>query len=541
MTISVTPQGNIYLCKTPLESDYKHQLTFADKQAQTTYFTGTVFKTYSNYTYIKKDNVVKVNENIDAIRQCNYLFYVNTGFSSRVFYCFIDKMEYVNENCTAITFSTDCFQTWYFDLEYKPCFIERETVLDDTVGAHTIPENIETGEYVVNSSSTVEEVANYYRNDDMFIILQVSDVPSFVSETPRFYYNNLNGCYLLGVPASGSPQAIARAYDADSKADAIVSVFMAPKAVFDPNFPYVEHTWTYTDKNGNQKSTGVWYMQGGERALHSYSNMGSKTLTKPDAINGYVPRNKKLLTFPFQYLNISNNAGTDQVYHYEDFSQMDFSVQGAVTPGLSIKLVPLHYKNVDGATSNAYDFAITGAKYPICSWVSDAYTNWLTQNCANLIASPIETAAASFVGTGGGIQGAIAGTVSGASAIANSIIKNYKASLTPDQAKGNTNSGDVNYSAGHMGFTFYPMAIKQEYAKVADQYFSMYGYKVNTVKVPSLTGRRYWNYVKTIDANVEGDIPQEDLEIVRQMFDNGVTLWHDATNMYNFNLNNTIL
>ena len=63
--ISITPQGQIYLCKTPLVSDYKHQLTFSNLQAQLSYFNSKIEKTFDNYTYIKHDNMIKVGENID--------------------------------------------------------------------------------------------------------------------------------------------------------------------------------------------------------------------------------------------------------------------------------------------------------------------------------------------------------------------------------------------------------------------------------------------------------------------------------------------
>ena len=128
--VSVTPQGQVYLCKTPLENDYKNQLTFTNKNTQLAYFNSTIQQTFDNYTYIKKDNVIKVGINIDKIIKCNYLFYRNNGFTDdenniHIYYCFIKNMEYINENCTAITFETDCFQTWQFEIEYKRCFVER--------------------------------------------------------------------------------------------------------------------------------------------------------------------------------------------------------------------------------------------------------------------------------------------------------------------------------------------------------------------------------------------------------------------------------
>ena len=160
--ISITPQGQIYLCKTPLINDYKNQLTFANKNAQLTYFNSTIQKTYDNYTYIKKDNVIKVGENIDNLIQCNYLFYKNTGFTDKWYFCFITNMEYINENCTAITIETDVFQTWYFDIVYKPCFIEREHVNDDTIGIHTIDENLNVGEVIEEGQIEDASYGNEY-------------------------------------------------------------------------------------------------------------------------------------------------------------------------------------------------------------------------------------------------------------------------------------------------------------------------------------------------------------------------------------------
>ena len=59
--ISITPQGQIYLCKTPLENDYKNQLTFSNATAQQNYFTSKIYRNLGDddYTYIK--NVKKPN------------------------------------------------------------------------------------------------------------------------------------------------------------------------------------------------------------------------------------------------------------------------------------------------------------------------------------------------------------------------------------------------------------------------------------------------------------------------------------------------
>ena len=85
------------------------------------------------------------------------------------------------------------------------------------------------------------------------------------------------------------------------------------------------------------------------------------------------------------------------------------------------------------------------------------------------------------------------------------------------------------------------MSVKSEYAKIIDDYFTMYGYKVNSLKIPNITGRTYWNYVKTIGCNFEGNIPQGDLNEIKNMFNRGITLWHNPTYYLDYSQSNTIV
>ena len=85
------------------------------------------------------------------------------------------------------------------------------------------------------------------------------------------------------------------------------------------------------------------------------------------------------------------------------------------------------------------------------------------------------------------------------------------------------------------------MSIKAEYARCADEYLSVFGYKTNRVKTPNITGRRNWNYVKTIDCYIEADVPQNDLAEIKRMFNKGITLWHNPTTFADYNQNNDII
>ena len=66
----------------------------------------------------------------------------------------------------------------------------------------------------------------------------------------------------------------------------------------------------------------------------------------------------------------------------------------------------------------------------------------------------------------------------------------------------------------------------------------MFGYKVNKLEIPNTKSRRYYNYIKTIDANIVGNIPSNDLSAIKGIFDKGVTIWH-TDQVGDYSLNNS--
>lgn len=523
--MTITPQGQLYLCKTKLENDYKNQLTFSNATAQLNYFNSVIQHTFDNYTYIKKDNVVQVGKNIDEIIDCNYLFYKNMGFTNKWYFCFITNMEYVNENCTRITFETDCYQTWLFQIDYKQSFVEREHVNDDSVGLHTVPENLETGDYI----SCNLQPSFYSIPETCFVVATTEQITSGYST-----FNQLLpiGLYYYGLTTLQGIKDLIKMLDDDGKGDTVNSVFVTLKDFF--------YSWgTMTGING-QISSSIRFDYSNEIEITKVNYLG----------DNYTPKNKKLLTFPFSFLQVSNHSGQIINYNWENFNLLEiasdnkikFNIKGTITPGGSMKAFPINYNNI----LNNYDDNIVVGKLPIGAYNNDVYTNWLTQNGVNIglnvLSSGLQVASGiGMMATGAGALAGAGNIASGALSIANTLGSVYQHSLIPDSVSGNVNCGDVNFTLGLTNLEFKRMSIKNEYAKIIDDYFSMFGYKVNTVKVPNITGRTNWNYVKTINCNFDGDIPQTDLNIIRAMFNNGVTLWHNPSTMYNYSNSNNIV
>lgn len=69
-------------------------------------------------------------------------------------------------------------------------------------------------------------------------------------------------------------------------------------------------------------------------------------------------------------------------------------------------------------------------------------------------------------------------------------------------------------------------SIRSEYVTQLTNYFKMFGYKVNKLEIPNTKSRQHYNYIKTVDANIVGNIPSNDLNTIKGIFDKGVTIWH---------------
>lgn len=527
----------VYLLDVPLDNNYKNTLYFTSKANQQAYFQNNIVKSFTDFSYQRKENLIRIPDIYDNLFNCNYVMYQNSNYSNKWFYAFITKMEYVNDGLTNVYIETDVIQTWLFDYEVKSSFIEREHVSDDTIGSHTIPENFEKGEYICGIKQSTEIGDAHVVIAATYDCFNDKDAGSFIN---GIYHGT--DYFLIGSNINGeSIGYFLKVYAEAGKTDAITGMFMVP----DELTGYSNINWDYMSTAGGLSVFPYKRLDSQVLGLTTAKTMTTKEITKPySLINGYTPRNNKLFTFPYIYLLASNNNGGNAIYHYELFNsnKCNFTVKGAITPGNSIRIIPSNYKFV--AENN--EEGLTGGKYPVCSYNTDVYTNWLTQNSVNiglsLASSTLQIAGGvGMLATGGGALAGAGAIANGVLGIANSVGEVYQHSLVPPQIEGNVNCGDVNYASGNTDFTFYQMNIKSEYAQIIDKYFDMFGYKVNMVKVPNTAHRSRWWYTKTIDVNIIGAIPDIDMQKIKDAYNNGITFWRNASEIDNYSLSNGIV
>lgn len=523
--------GKIIIAKDiKLDKRYKEVLNYSESDMLNLVNTNKVADA-SNYSFIREKGVISVNFSYTDCLKCNYMAFQNTDYDLKWFFAFIDKVEYVNNATTNIYYTIDAWSTWFSKLTVKSSYVIREHVSDDSVGLHTLPENLDTGEYVINDIENIDD-SNQGLTSTV-IAVGVSWCPDNTSTlVPSYSENKQYGgvfsglTYFLFSDASSCTKFI-KAYDDLAKSDAIYSVFLVPLALVSGL------TW-YTFNLGNQSNI--------VSAIPSYTTfsttlISNKQYTSPSSLNGYTPKNNKLKCYPYNYLYITNNSGIDVTYNYEDFvnNTAVFNIDGVLTTGCSIRLFPANYKKYNTQTNYPkYDsvYGITGTKYPTCSWVTDPYTNWLTQNAVNNITAPAKIVATSLQNPTNGVF-----------SILDTFNNYYQHSLVPEQAKGNTSSGDVLMGMRMINFTVYKMSIRAEYARVIDDFFTRKGYKINRLKVPNITGRRYFNYIQIASEDVlgYGEIPEEYMQTINDIARNGVTIWHDHDNLGDYSVNNSII
>ena len=541
----ITPNSKVKLIKNPLKLDSNNEMMFDNATTQYNYFTSLPKLEFNALTYVRKDDVLRIPTDetgvgltFEKLLGYNFCMYQNTAFGNKWFYAFIDDIKWINPSLTEVHLTTAYYQTWQHDIVIMDSFIEREHVRNDGIGVHTIPENLETGDYIIQNISTpADDGFNYL--DTCYYVVALSEWPFDSAQHLYYIYNRLfSGFRYLAFKNARDLRLFIDDIQDETTGDPIYSIFMVPKDMTDLEAADFEelvtgHTWE-----------AAWIPNSTTETMMGMFKVGDYHILDQD----YVPKNNKLLCYPYRCILVNNNVGSSMEYRYEWFynkhyhaqSGYDvcrFNVYGIISPGCSIKLYPEDYNKNQTTQNNIWMYGLDGGKLPTCSWYNDGYTNWLTQNAVNM---PLE-ALGNVTNTISGLaSGNIGGAVSGLGGIFGQVGQIYAHSLEPKTGKGGVNQGDLNYSS-KLAYFFYRMSIRKEYAEYIDDFFTQFGYKTNRLATPHLHVRTYFDYIKTIDVNLEGNIPESDLNEIRKMFNNGIRFWHDTTHYLDFSVNNSII
>lgn len=503
----------------------------------------------NNYSFLRPTGTIFVGFTYSQCLQANYIAFQNPDYDNKWFFAWIDDVIYKSNGNCELKFTIDAWSTWFDKWTAKKCFINRQHVTDDTVGLHTINENLDVGEVV--QESITEDLA--YGNDFGYWIAVASNwkikdgssgAESLESDKGTqysgitVYDNTVFGTQLFffnitSLSSFADLVLLLLRTNADGHIEDVQNIFILPDVAID-----VSKLTQHTAKVISDENTFSFYTMGYDLTPEKFNTV----IDKITAFSDYTPKNNKCFVYPYNYLFVSNNQGSNNIYKYEDFNTETcvFENQFSIAIGGSGRIVPKNYKGM--ATND--DEALALGKYPTCAWSSDAFTNWLTQNSVNMAVSLGLTAGAiaGTIATGGATAPALAGAVmSVAGNIGNTIGQFYQASLLPNINGGQAN-GDVIWACNRNMFSFRQMRVKTEYLKIIDDYFTRFGYKICKLEMPNISGRPYWNYIE-IGSSEEigtGNVPSKYMDIINNACRRGVTIWHNHANVGNYSLDNSI-
>ena len=539
------PQSTIKVCSgVRLDNRYEHSIFFPNATAQREYFAGKVVHTFSAYSYLRKSWPLEVQASMEQARKWSYLYFQNG--SGKIYYYFITNVEYKNEGMVTLSLELDVLQTYLEEIRngLLPCMVERQHTTTDNPGEHTLDEGLDVGELTNLNCNLMDP-------GDFCIMVMCSINPASTTKEqaevmalPYMYNRVFSGIKFWAVDSADWAEwgNQLETLNTLGQIDSIVAMWMYPKALVKLGG---EDTWS----NGNL----VHVVEG---AVPMSNSALETVLSRPDKIGAHTPKNKKLLAYPYNFVWATNNQGKSAVYRYERAeggAGLKFRMSGALGPEAGVHLVPVDYDGQPFAYSESLDIG----NYPTCAWNSDTYKLWLAQNQNTQLHSGVGAGLSVLAGAGMVLGGVMAtasgvgapagiGTIAGGAGMMASGFNNLFGQLAqrkdreidPPQARGGFSTTN-NITNGRHTFDLYRKQVTEETARMLDDYFTMYGYRLNRVQTPNINARPAFTYVKTIGCKLAGDMCTDDILAIESIFDRGLTWWKNGDKVADYTQTNT--
>lgn len=504
-----------------LDPSYTDVMTHASSAARDSYFSDKV--KYSNVNAIPvRNDVVRVPYVADSLYDCNYIRWKNANFGNRWFYGFIRSVRWINTNVSEIVIVEDIWETWQFDaVQFLPCFIERQHVLDDSFGMWVEPEPLDTSNRVYLFKGKTD-----YGNQMKMVMFYVNPEDSQVGHDGDL----VNMCSTVVFDKDSAKSA----YDNVIKPlidlglqDNIIGIYAMPRFIL---------------------------VKEGGSALGTYTKSFQKNNFMN--LNGYYPANAKLLTYPFNSLTIGSQNGLQAEYRFEYLpSNIQLKVYGATSPdlvlycviddyfsGYSGNEVPnMAYTNVSsgwpqgmfsGMQTLGYSQAVSSLAMQATVGVRQKLHEWIPQLLPALKRGSDILAEANKGNVFGKFYETESNILSG---ITDSAIEDVGTGIEMDTARASV--GDYSQvgqlpsstTAFHLfkgEFALLQTCIDTKRAILYDSYLTRWGYAINKVDIPQKNGRKVFNFIKTNGAIVKANAPQYAINTMRSMLNRGVTFWH---------------
>lgn len=502
---------------------------------------------------------------LTILESCNYLYFVQDG---RTWYYFITKVEYLGNQQSIVYLELDYWQTYLFDFKLKSCYVERGH-LNHYLGKYTIidyanvPEYVEAGDtFVIEDMGNVQQMGMKDESGGYikFLIVITSNnklkpVEGFAVE--RAYYDYKLPFYVFWIPYqtnvttysnmqvnndNSTPQLYASFNDmiAEFQNDPYtIALYIAENTPFPMNPTKHGNNFYVSSKFG----TTIKVTINDTQAWVGLMNCGRGTFSPfPDTVYDLpitADGKDKFDLYPYDFYKLMSNRGNELVLRPQ-FAK-------GITPKLSYYLSILPDYKIGYSTNMQGDPAANAVannglnELPI---LSDAYKEFLARKKAS-------TQAGLAISTVKGIGGLFASETGGE--VFNNLVDTLAPHVmlsakvrdlqdTPDSIKKCGNNISFETQTDTVGLHLYHYSVTPEFKRSLKNYFDRMGYAIKQFMDASwfINSRPLYNYIKTVDAPITGNIPTEAKEKIASIFNTGTTIWHRDSTMYTYDYEGNI-
>lgn len=524
----------------PLDASQVRQLSFADKNEQYNYFRSKAIRVFNDFKYIREHRGVKVPVNAEEIGNACYLCFKNQA-SGKWYYAFVTQVIYINPETSLVNFEIDVYQTFLFDMVIKECDISREHVSDDTLGNNTIAEPVDVGDFVIVHEDKYDlDSSDDTEREYPFIIFSAIDLLADPGTLEEPKVNGSQGGLYNGLPSGVRPYVISIKDGTSSITSVMEKISEYPwvsqsiLAIYACTFNLIGSVTVRESAMGF--SVGIL----SNSSIPAETPAGSPLINWGKNFPAY--ENKKMYTSQFSFIEMVLPNGSRTILKPEFLHPTfpDIRCLSTIVPYPQIYIHTRDYCGaqddflLNGNTISGFPcFPVQNNTYPLQTAQAEA-TNTLvhSQNRSNIFWDTVGNVAQS-VFTGDPLNVLSTGI---------DAYKNVRSELQSSErdrqrlGQMQTNVSLTGASGGglapfiakrKMEILYRWWTLKPEFAKKVSQFFDVYGYKVSRFGIPDLNSRKRYNYIKCNNVNIYGNIPNEFLQPLRNMFLNGFTIWHD--------------
>lgn len=548
----------------PLDNTYTNTLFWSTLSNQTNFFhqNNPYYKHTANISTYQRINkgVCEVEIPADDIYDCNYMAFQNSNYGSKWFYAFITSVEYVNNANSRVYYEIDVMQTYWFEATLKECTVLREHQATDVPGDNLLAEPVGINNIICNQR--IENPIGE-RYDLVLVGTRFMEVGSPATEMPvvDVIGNMFSMSDVFPIDLStnaGILQAQTMIKSLQGDYGSLVSLYLYPHNLIGTKLERLgtgsSHTGVYDISLPNQLSYNI--------------PRPTSFINRETPSNPYIPKNKKMLCYPFNYLSV-DFGNMSNIYRYEHFYNTDvtphatgqayFKVQGMLDATPEILLVPQYYKGSwlqNTGNKLNYDECMKYTNLPKVPFPIDSFLSWWAQNSTAMItragANSIETFMSSMRSQMGDVASASNGlggmfAKAGADATGSLLtgIMDIGVSAIAHEEETNRWIGqpecNARFAYDGIKFIFKKMQVERNEAKSIDDFFTRFGYTCNKLKVPSRNNRPHWTYTKTSGCNITGEFPSDDITKMKSIYNKGITFWNFASEVGNYSLDNSPL